>query len=276
MRNRPLIFGHRGCRGLRPENTLPAFLHALDWAVDGLELDVVLSADGQVVVSHEPWLNHLICTGPAGQLLTAEEGHDFNLYQQYYELIQRCDCGLLQHPLFPDQRSQPAYKPLLREVFAAVDAYARVQGLPLPRFSIELKSSPAGDGLYHPTPDAFFAAVLRVVLQAQMLSRTTWLSFDHRVLQAAHIMVPGTPTCLLTEDDLPLPEHLRRLGFQPTFLGPSYTLLTDDLLWSCGQARLPIIAWTVNTEADLLRLATLGVHGLTTDYPNRAATVFNL
>ena len=64
---RPQIHGHRGCRGLRPENTLPAFLHALELGVDVLEMDVVISADQQVVVSHEPWLSSLLCLDPAGQ-----------------------------------------------------------------------------------------------------------------------------------------------------------------------------------------------------------------
>ncbi|WP_345226924.1 glycerophosphodiester phosphodiesterase family protein [Hymenobacter koreensis] len=274
--HRPHVYGHRGCRGLRPENTLPAFLHALHWPISGLELDVVLSADGQVVVSHEPWLNHLVCLGPDGEQLTPERGRAFNLYQEPYERIRRCDCGQLPHPAFPEQQSLPAYKPLLSEVFAAVDDYAQLHCLPLPRYSVELKSTAATDELFHPKPAAFLDAVLTVISQADFSNRVTLLSFDHRVLQEARQAVPALPTCLLIEDQLPLAEHLEQLGFQPTFLGPDFTLLTDEFLRLCSGLNLPIIAWTVNEPSDMLRLTELGIYGFTTDYPDRAAAVLRL
>ncbi|AYA37990.1 glycerophosphodiester phosphodiesterase [Hymenobacter oligotrophus] len=274
---RPRIYGHRGCRGLRPENTLAAFLHALEWPIDGLELDVVLSADNQVVVSHEPWLNADICLGPTGERLTPEQGRGFNLYQQPYATIRRCDCGSLRHPSFPEQQLAPAYKPLLSEVLEAVARRSAELHRPVPAYSIELKSEPHADGLLQPAPAVFVA---RVLAELDAYLHRPWpelliMSFDHRVVQAAR-MLSSLPVCLLIEDNLAVEEHVHQLGFLPDVLGPQHTLLTPDLLRWCQAAQLPIVTWTVNALSDLGAVAKLGVHGITTDYPNRAASLLGL
>ncbi|RAK63256.1 glycerophosphodiester phosphodiesterase family protein [Hymenobacter edaphi] len=275
---RPLIYGHRGCRGLRPENTLPAFLHALEWGVDGLELDVIVSADNEVVVSHEPWLNAACCTAPDGALLTPEAGRAFNLFRLPYATIRRCDCGRRRHPGFPEQQPEPAYKPKLAEVLEAVAARCATLGRPVPRFSIELKSIPEADGLYQPAPPQFVALVEQVIADAQCLLplplRLLLMSFDHRVVQVARA-VSAHPVCLLIEDTLPIAEHIRRLGFVPDVLGPDYHLLDEELLRFCREARLPIVAWTVNEPEAIKYVAQLGVHGITTDYPDRARTLLS-
>jgi glycerophosphoryl diester phosphodiesterase len=172
----------------------------------------------------------------------------------------------------------PAYKPLLRDVFSAVDAHAIAHALPLPAYSIELKSRPGWDGLYHSVPAEYLAHVVAVINESSMASRVTLLSFDHRILQAARLHKPTVdmPLCLLVEDEQPLAEHLQLLGFQPDFLGPDYLLLTAELLHHCTSLSLPIITWTVNDAAEMLRLAQAGVYGITTDYPDRAARVFGL
>lgn len=274
--SKPLIYGHRGCRGLRPENTLPAFLHALEWPIDGLELDVIMSADGEVVVSHEPWLNAAICTGPDGALLTAEAGHLFNLFQQPYAAIRRCDCSR-PHPNFPEQRTiGPAHKPTLTEVFTAVAARCAELNRRVPAFSIELKSIPGYDGIYQPAPSHFVDQVARVIAAAQswLLADILLMSFDHRVVQAARATT-AYPVCLLIEDPQPIEQHIRQLGFIPDVLGPDYQLLNESLLRFCGEAQLPIITWTVNEAAVMRRVAALGVQGITTDYPDRVQAAFS-
>ncbi|OON70953.1 glycerophosphodiester phosphodiesterase family protein [Hymenobacter sp. CRA2] len=276
--SRPLIYGHRGCRGLRPENTIPAFLHALEWGVDGLELDVVIAATGEVVVSHEPWLNADICTAPNGQVLTAAAGQAFNLYQTDYATIRRYDCGTRRHPRFPEQATEPAFKPLLSEVFAAVAARCSHLQRPLPAYSIELKSALGGDGIFHPSPAAFVTSVAQVIADAAGAglapSTVLLMSFDHRVVQAARQLTPHC-VCLLIEDARALPEHIAQLGFLPDVVGPDFALLSEELRSYCRQHRLPIVTWTVNDKEALLRVAQSGVQGITTDYPNRAAEVFH-
>ena len=265
------VHGHRGCRGLRPENTLPAFLHALALGVDALELDVVLSADGQVVVSHEPWLSAAICLGPAGQRLDPATEQQFNLYQMPYAAIRACDCGQLQHPNFGAQQARPGvYKPLLSEVLTAVETAAA--GRPI-RYAIELKSSPAGDGLFHPAPPEFVAAVLALLRQFPAVwPRVTLLSFDGRVLRAIRQQAPALATCLLSEDGQPWLASIAALGFVPTTFGPNHETVQTLAVQALRAAHptLRLVPWTVNTLIEMRRLVALGVDGLTTDYPNRA------
>ena len=273
--SRPEVHGHRGCRGLRPENTLPAFWHAVALGVDVVELDVVLSADGQLVVSHEPWMNAAICLDPQGQRIAPTEEHSHNLYQLPYPAIQRYDCGQLRHPGFPEQQSMPAYKPLLREVVAQVDTWSEQLGLRPVRFSVEVKSTPAGDGVWHPAPEVFTAVVLAQLLELRIASRTTLLSFDKRILREAARRVPGLPLCLLVEDTIPLEQHLVELGFVPAVYGPLHELVTEEMVAQTRRQKLALVPWTVNEPAAMRRLIQLGVTGITTDYPDRLLHVLS-
>ncbi|MBC6700061.1 glycerophosphodiester phosphodiesterase family protein [Hymenobacter puniceus] len=271
---RPEIHGHRGCRGLFPENTLPAFLHAVRLGVAVLELDVVLSADGQVVVSHEPWMSATICLDPAGQPIPAATQQQHNLYRMSYSQIREYDCGQLQHPSFPQQQTLPAHKPLLREVVATVDQLAQEFGHNPPRFSIEVKSELAGDNLFHPTPAAYVSVVMAELQRLSLVPRTTLLCFDVRILQEARRRLPVLPLCLLVEDNTPFAEHLQQLGFTPETYGPRHDLVTPQLVAETTQSGLQLVPWTVNNPADMLRLVSLGVAGITTDYPDRLLQLY--
>lgn len=268
---RPEIHGHRGCRGLFPENTLPAFLHALTLGVDVLEMDVVISADNQVVVSHEPWLNPRICLDPAGHAIAPDDATRFNLYEMPYHVIRQCDCGQLQYPEFPRQQNLPAHKPLLKEVLNAVAiATKQLRRAPV-RFSIEIKSLPDGDNIFHPKPAQFLALVLAELAAAQVLSRTTLLCFDARVLQLAHYQYPALATCLLVEEEQPWLSSLQALGFTPTAFGPNFRTVTVDAvqqLRTLCPTSLRLVPWTTNASADMLHLINMKVDGITTDYPD--------
>lgn len=265
------VHGHRGCRGLRPENTLPAFLHALALGVDIIELDVVVSADKQVVVSHEPWLNPSICLDVHGQPVASDTAHEHNLYKMLYADIRRCDCGQLGHPTFPEQVPGPAFKPLLKEALVAIEAAARALGRAPVGYSVEIKSSPEGDGILHPAPAQFLALVLAELASAQVLDRTTLLCFDPRILQLAHQQLPGLSTCLLVEDELAWTHHLTQLGFVPTAFGPDFTTVTPEAvaLLRSSYPGLRLVPWTVNDRSDMKRMLALQVDGIATDYPDR-------
>ncbi|MEM6803094.1 MAG: glycerophosphodiester phosphodiesterase family protein [Bacteroidota bacterium] len=115
------VQGHRGCRGLLPENTLPAFAKAIEIGVNTLEMDVVISKDKQVLLSHEPFLSHEICVGPEGEEISEENEREWNLYKMDYEQIKECDCGSKAHKRFPDQEKMAVHKPLLKEVILAAE-----------------------------------------------------------------------------------------------------------------------------------------------------------
>ncbi|MGI4741421.1 MAG: glycerophosphodiester phosphodiesterase family protein [Janthinobacterium lividum] len=273
---RPEVHGHRGCRGLRPENTLAAFLHAAALGVDVLELDVVISQDQQVVVSHEPWLAARLGRSPQGQLISAAHERDYNLHQLPYATIRQCRVGEWPHPDFPAQQPMPSYRPLLREVLQQVAATQQQAGRPAIKYSVELKSSPAGDGLFNPTPSVFAGLVVAELRAAVVLPQTTLLSFDARILRATRQAYPEVALCLLIEDYLPPVATLfTALGFQPETLGPDFQLLSAELVAELHlhYPTLRLVPWTVNTVADLRLVCSWNVDGITTDYPDRLLTI---
>ena len=275
-RRRPEVHGHRGCRGLRPENTLPAFQHALALGVDVLEMDVVISADNQVVVSHEPWFNPLFCLDPTGQPLPSSKVPRYNLHRLPYAEIRRFDCGLRRHPDFPEQVSEPAYKPQLREVLAMAEAEAQALGRLPVGYSIEIKSTAGEDYLYQPAPADFLALVLAELAAARVLARTTLLCFDPRILRLAHRQYPPLATCLLVEAPQPWARSIEDLGFVPTCLGPDFSAATPHAIKQLRTdfPALRLVPWTVNELTDMERLLDLGVDGITTDYPDRLLASF--
>ena len=115
--------GHRGCRGLMPENTIPAMLKAIDLNVNTLEMDVVITADKKVVVSHEPFFSHEITTLPSGDTIEAKDEWQYNIFHMTYDSVKLYDVGLKPHPRFPSQQKMKAVKPLLADLIDAVEAY---------------------------------------------------------------------------------------------------------------------------------------------------------
>lgn len=272
---RPEVHGHRGCRGLLPENTIPAFLHALQLGVDVLELDVVISHDQQVVVSHEPWLAAHLGPGPAGERIDPRQEQAYNLYQMPYPLIRRCVVGEWPQPAFPRQQPLASYRPLLREVLVATEAACQVTGRPPVGYSVELKSSPAGDDLYHPQPLVFAELVLAELAAAGVLARTTLLSFDQRILRAARQLRPAQPVCLLSEEPTPPTVLFEQLGFVPDVFGPDFRLLSAGVVQGLAMRypSLRVVPWTVNTLPDLHQAIAWQVAGITTDYPDVLRTL---
>ena len=269
------VQGHRGARGLAPENTLPAFRRALDLDVTTLELDTVVSADAEVVVSHDPWMSSVTCSLPDGEPVPPGAEEEHLLYAMPYAEVARYDCGRRGHPAFPRQEAQPAVKPLLREVFAFAEGYARERGRPLPFYNVEAKSWPHGDGRLHPSPEAFVQGLWRVVEAAGVAERFTLQSFDVRTLQVARALGLPVRLSLLVEDDGQAPEAalhegLAALGFTPDVYSPNYRLVTEAVVQEAHALGLAVLPWTVNDPADMTHLRALGVDGLITDYPDVA------
>jgi glycerophosphoryl diester phosphodiesterase len=275
-RKRPEVHGHRGCRGLLPENTLPAFLLALELGVDVLELDVVISADQQVVVSHEPWLAARLGRGPSGERLDPQHEQAYNLYQMPYATIRQCIVGEWPHPSFPAQQPHTSYRPLLRELLRTTEAACQRLGRQPVGYSIELKSTSAGDDIFHPAPAHFVELVLAEVHAAAVQARTTLLSFDARILQAARQQVPSQALCLLNETPASVTALFEQLGFVPDVFGSDYQLLSTALIQELSDTypQLRLVPWTVNELPDLQQALAWGVSGITTDYPDRLLGLF--
>lgn len=273
---RPEVHGHRGCRGLLPENTLPGFLHAAALGVDVLEMDVVISADQQVVVSHDPWLAAHLCRDAGGLRIAPTQARQHNLYHMAYAAIRQCDCGSWPHPDFPLQQPVAAPKPLLREVLAATEALLRPPGGKRLRYSIEIKCTPSGDNFYHPEPAQFLALVLAELVAADVMARTTLLCFDPRVLRLARAQLGSSlALCLLSESGQPWPAAVAELGFQPDVFGPSYASVTPTAVAELRRLYpgTGLVPWTVNNPVNMQRMLSMGVDGLTTDYPDRLLAI---
>ena len=262
--------GHRGCRGLLPENTIAAMKKAIDLGVTTLELDVVITKDKQVVLSHEPFFNHEIATKPNGSFVTEAEEKSLNIFQMDYEEVKRYDVGLRGHPRFPVQQQQPATKPLLKELIDSIKNYCQQKSLALPQFNIETKSLPSTDNIFHPVPGMFVLLLMDVIQEKRIEDRTIIQSFDFRTLQHLHQNHPTIKTAMLIEDDdkRTLDEQLTALGFIPTIYSPHYSLVTPNLVENCHRQGIKIIPWTVNEKDAIVKLVAMKADGIITDYPN--------
>lgn len=262
------IQGHRGARGLYPENTITGFLEAVKLGVNTLEMDVVISNDSKVVVSHEAWMNADFCLSPEGETLPESSKKKYNLYEMPYSSIIRFDCGVKVNQLFPQQKSIPAHKPLLLEVITEVEAYVKSQKLPLIHYNIEIKTE-VGSQLYNPPPTEFTKLVYEEIIDLKVKDRVTIQSFDKEILRAMHKRDKLLSIGLLIEDKIALESDIHSLGFLPEFYSPEFTLVTESLVSEVHDRGLQIIPWTVNETHEMRYLIDIGVDGIITDYPNR-------
>ncbi|MFZ9388576.1 MAG: glycerophosphodiester phosphodiesterase family protein [Chitinophagaceae bacterium] len=264
------VQGHRGCRGLLPENTIPAFIRALDLGVTTLELDVVITRDSQVLVSHEPWFNRNITTKPGGSFMAENEERALNIYQMTYAETQAFDVGLKPYPAFPRQEKIKTTKPRLADVFDSVRASMMTRRRPDPFFNIEIKSDEKGDGVYHPAPVEFVRLVMDVIREKKMEKQVNIQSFDFRPLRILHKEFPSLRLAMLIDgtDRRSVEEQLTALGFTPAIYSPHWSLVNPERVRTCHEKGMKIIPWTVNDKSRIDSLRNLGVDGIITDYPD--------
>jgi glycerophosphoryl diester phosphodiesterase len=287
--------GHRGARGLRPENTLPGFAHAFQIGVDAVELDVGLTADGVVILNHDQVLSPLTCsdTEPAwpGDPQFPYVGR--RIRELTLDQIQTVDAGVRKasaagwpsdtDPLVLTQLPMPGtVLPTLAEVCGLLDRYdsRRI------RLAVELKTDPSWS---RGEVEHFVTAVADVLESCAMTRRARVLAFDWRVLSAAARVAPRLRRVALVET-----KTLARspgagapwlAGLDPTdwvaaavaagahVLSPEHPLVTPELVGDAHSLSLPVTAWTVNDPADMARLIEYGVDAIVTDYPDRLRLV---
>jgi len=263
------IQGHRGCRGLMPENSIPGFLKAIDLGVKTLELDVVISGDGKVVVSHDIYFSSTFCVNELGLPLDKKDEQSMNIYRMDYEDIHMFDCGINGNKDFPEQTAVSTYKPLLTEMLLACEEYAKSKSLPPLHYNIELKSEPSGDNIYHPEPQLFTKLVYEATISILPVDRFNFQSFDPRILQFCKARYPEVKLALLVPNAKAGLKTLEELGFKPDIYSPHFKILTKEIVDQMHQKSITVIPWTVNSNNDMERVLGLGVDGLITDYPNR-------
>ncbi len=247
----PLVHGHRGARARFPENTLPAFAHALALGADVLELDVVPSRDGHLVVSHDPVIDPARCRG---------DGGPWPIREMALADLRRLDCGAQPHPDFPAQVAVPhTPPPTLDEVFALARAWPQVQ------FNIEAKAVPSRPALSAP-PAAFAGLLVEAVARAEVGPRVIVQSFDDRLLLAVKARAPALRTALLVNKT-----HVDYVAAaraaQADILSPHHAWVVAEDVARLHAAGIEVVPWTANAPADWDRLLALGVDGIITDDP---------
>ncbi len=284
------LHGHRGARGLRPENTLAAFGHALAIGVSTLELDTAVTRDGAVVVTHDSELNPDITRDASGQWLKATGP---TMLSMTYAEIARYDVGRIRPDTpyairFKDQTAVDGERiPRLSDVFAL----ARLRGNAQVRFNIETKLDPRKPDAT-PKPDAFAAAVVKEIREAGMEKRSTIQSFDWGTLKVVKRIAPEIPTVGLTTqqgnddnigvgkagpspwlggldvDDFggSVPKLVKAAGI-PVW-SPNYLDLKATMVGEAHSLGLLVIPWTANEPVDMVRLIDMGVDGLISDRPD--------
>jgi glycerophosphoryl diester phosphodiesterase len=260
--------GHRGARGLFAENTVPGMLKALELGVTTLEMDVHISNDNKVLLSHDPFINPEHELLPHGKELNPEDWQKYILYQMEYAEIKAFDVGSKPYKRFPEQQLMKVHKPLLAEVVDAVQSYLIQQALPQVFYNIETKSLPEFDGLHHPSPDEFIELLVAVLIEKNVLPYTIIQSFDVRTLQVLHQKYPDVRTSLLVENADGFESNLDALGFTPTIYSPDHKLVDLELIRKAHAQGIKVIPWTVNTLNEMQVLKHMGVDGLISDYPN--------
>jgi len=292
------IQGHRGARGLKPENTFPAFEAALDLLVPTLELDLHLTADGHLVVLHDPGINRLKC-GLSPVATDAPDpdsrirdpmplriaGLSLDQVRQY-----RCDRNPDPEE-FPDQNNDPTalagddYGIVeLEQLFEFVDEYStysdKTEGqranAAQVRFNIETKRDPRDptaidDGFDGVNPGTFELALLEEISAAGLADRVTIQSFDHRSLWSIRSVDPAMTLVALTSGRIPDFDDLVARG--ATIWSPNMANVTQGAVEAAHSAGLDVVVWTVNETTDMLRLIAIGVDGLITDRPDIAMSL---
>ncbi len=262
------IQGHRGCRGLLPENTIEAFKKAIELGVHTLELDVAVSKDGIVVVSHEPFMSRKICLDANGNKIPKEYDKKHNLYKMTLDEIKAFDSGSKKHKKFPNQESVKTYKPSLAEVIEACDALNNNI-----KYNIEFKARPEYDNNFTPEPKQFVNLVLNTLDGAS--NRTNLQSFDLRILEEINAQLPDIDVAILINKDEDIDGKLNLLSYKPDIIGPYFKLLSFDNVSKYQNKGYKVIPWTVNKKKHLKRMIDFQVDGIITDYPDRLIDLIN-
>lgn len=256
---------HRGGRGLMPENTIPAMKMALDLGTT-LELDLCISKDKQVVVSHDGYISPVFALNPDGSPVTKEQAAVNKLIDLPYSEIVRFDVGSRPHPEFPEQKKMAAHIPLFSELIDAVEAYAKTARQPAPRYNVEVKLQ-TGNAVWPAFREDFVKATMDVILKKGIEKRVMIQSFDAGMLEMIKRNYPEIKTSYLVGKG-DLEANLGKLSFTPDIYSPYYPLVNKDLVDQCHRRKMQIIPWTVNTKVKIDQLKALGVDGIISDFPN--------
>jgi glycerophosphoryl diester phosphodiesterase len=263
--------GHRGARGLYPENTIGAMEEALKYPVTTLELDVVLSKDMKVVVSHEPWINEEICIDSDGKSI---KGTVYNIFKLSYDEVTGFDCGSTPYPRFPEQKKISVGKPTVDKLISVMEGTLKRLNRTNVEYNIEIKSTPEDEKKgFQPDVKTFSDVVIKTIKEKLPVTKFTIQSFDWRVLQYVHTAYPDVRLVALTERPIAPADDLKLLGFKPYVYSPEFIYLKKEHVDFFHEQGIKVVTWTVNEVSEMEALLKMNVDGIITDYPNKITLV---
>ena len=259
---------HRGGRGLMPENTIPAMINTVNLGMETLEMDLHITADNKVIVSHDEYINPLFSLTPDGKEIPKEDNRKYILYKMNYAEIAKFDVGSKPYSKFPDQKKMKVSIPLLADLIDSVQHYIKTSGKRQVFYNIETKSSEKGDGTVNPDPETFVKLMMDVLEEKKILPWVVIQSFDKRTLQILNKKYPTVRTSWLVDNKKSTAENLADLGFKPFIYSPNFKMVTADVVKDCHAQGIKVLPWTPDTKEEIDAMKALGVDGIITDYPN--------
>jgi glycerophosphoryl diester phosphodiesterase len=261
------IFGHRGCRGILPENTIVGFQKALDLGADGIEWDVVVNKDQQLVISHEPYMDATYCLDSTGADFSKSQQADYNIYKMNQQQVESFDCGSKVHPKFLEQKLEPSVKPLLQDAFRALD-------LSETTVLFEVKSEEKDYGVFQPQPAEYAKLIYNEVKNFKHKENLIYMCFDPNLLNELHKLMPDAKYIYLTYKPFKgIENHINDIDFKPYALGMYFRTIRKKGVKKARENGVEIFAWTVNKQSDYDRMVRYDVGGIITDFPDKYALV---
>ena len=264
------VQAHRGGAGLMPENTIEAMKHALDMGVNTLELDLQVSKDGLVVVSHDPYFHHRYAIRPDGSHVEKDDPKEY-IYTMPYSEVAKYDVGSRPSEVWPEKACIKTVKPLANDLIDFVENYTKENGLSPVRYNIEIKSKDAaGEGQNWPTYDRFVSECCKFLHSKQLDDRLVVQSFDVRALNYMHEKYPEFILSYLVDANAPdFDTYMGYLKFTPQWLSPHHTITDEALVQKCREKGIKLVPWTVDKPEDIKRILDLGVEAIISNYPDR-------
>ena len=271
------VEAHRGGMGLYPEETLAAMLNAVKLGVNTLEMDLCVSKDKQVMLSHDRYFHPRYSTRPDGTSVESGDPKTF-LYEMPYGEIVKWDVGMKYNPAWPEKICMPAVKPIAADVIASVEAYTKETGHYPMHYDIEIKSDPSGEegeeGVNWPEYHEFTDLCMQVLDAAGLGDRLMIQCFDERALNYIHEKYPGHTLAYLVEDyETDFDQYMSLLDFTPEWLSAPHANVDADLVAKAHARGMKVNTWTVDDRDEMRRLIGLGVDAIISNYPDRLLEV---
>ncbi|TAM93697.1 MAG: glycerophosphodiester phosphodiesterase [Chitinophagaceae bacterium] len=266
---------HRGGRGLMPENTIASEKNAINYSCT-MEMDLQMTKDKKVVVSHDAYMNALFCLTPEGDTMSRKDGYSRLIFDMPYDSLTKYDCGSKPYPAFPQQKRMYITKPLLSVLIDSVEAYGKRKHH-INHYNIEIKSNLDWDGKHYTNLQEYVDSAMAVIMRKGIAPRTMVQSFDVRALRMVHKKWPKVTISYLvgakdkkpaSPADRDVQGYIDELGFKPDVWSPEYVLVTSALVKAFHKKHILVIPWTPDTVEEMQKLKDMGVDGEITDYPN--------